>query len=190
MDRDRMDNTPSWPHPYVRLAREAVARHLSGRSLPASGLEIDSDASLWDIERACFVSIKTLGGNLRGCIGTIAPTQPAIDWEIVTNAISSATRDPRFPPVAMGELMGVKFSVDVLGTPEVVGSRDKLDPKIWGVIVSKGTLRGVLLPDLEGVDTVDDQLRIAASKAGIYGLTGARIERFRVDRYTEGGVGS
>ena len=187
---DKIDHALNLPHPYVRLARETVARHLSGRSLPASGLEIDSDASLWNLERACFVSIKTLGGNLRGCIGTIAPMQPGIDWEIAVNAISAATKDPRFPPVAMSELTGVKFSVDVLGTPEAVGSRDKLDPKIWGVIVSKGMLRGVLLPDLEGVDTVDDQLRIAASKAGIHSLAGARVERFRVDRYAEGGTGA
>lgn len=187
---DNMANMLNLSHPYVRLAREAVARHLSGRSLPASGLEIDSDASLWAPQRACFVSIKTLGGNLRGCIGTIAPTQPGIDGEIVANAISAATRDPRFPPMVASELAGVKFSVDVLGTPEVVGSHDELDPKIWGVIVSKGMLRGLLLPDLEGVDTVADQLRIAASKAGISDMRGARIERFRVDRYPEGGAGA
>ena len=185
-----MDSLLNRPHPYVRLARESVARHLSGQSLPASGMEIEQDESLWSIERACFVSIKTLGGSLRGCIGTIAPAQSGIDWEIVANAISAATRDPRFPPVAMSELMGVKFSVDVLGTPEVVTDRGQLDPKVWGIIVSRGMQRGVLLPDLEGVDTTGDQLRIAAGKAGINDLAGARIERFRVDRYTEGGAGA
>lgn len=185
-----MDSLLNRPHPYVRLARESVARHLSGQSLPASGMEIEQDESLWNIERACFVSIKTLGGNLRGCIGTILPVQTGIDWEIVANAISAATRDPRFPPVTMGELVGVRFSVDVLGIPEVVADRGQLDPKIWGVIVNKGRLRGVLLPDLEGVDNVDDQLRIAASKAGIPALAGVQIERFRVDRYAEGAAGA
>lgn len=175
-------------HPYVRLARETVERHLWDRPLPQSGLEVDPDEALWAPRRACFVSIKTMCGGLRGCIGTIAPIQPSLDREIIANAVSASTRDPRFPSMARGELDAVKFSVDVLGTPEEVTDWGLLDPKVWGVIVSKGMMRGVLLPDLEGVDTVEYQLKIAADKAGIHDMLGVKIERFRVDRYAEDGA--
>jgi AmmeMemoRadiSam system protein A len=172
-------------HPYVVLARRTVERYLQGDPLPAGGAEVDPDESLWSLRRACFVSIKTFSGALRGCIGTIAPVQPSLDREIVENAVSSSTRDPRFPPMKPGELSGVVFSVDVLGEPEKISDRGLLDPKKWGVIVSKGMRRGVLLPDLEGVDTVAAQLEIASRKAGIYGMDGVSIERFQVDRYPE-----
>jgi AmmeMemoRadiSam system protein A len=174
-------------HPYVKLARETVRRYLAGESLPRSGGEVDAAAedSLWSPKRACFVSIKTLDGDLRGCIGTISPAQPSLEREIVANAVSASTRDPRFSPMTARELDRVKFSVDVLGAPEAVTDIGQLAPKVWGVIVTRGMARGVLLPDLEGVGTVDDQLRIAAGKAGIRDLTGVRIERFKVDRYLE-----
>lgn len=174
-------------HPYVRLARTAVAGHLAGEAPPVSGLEIDPDESLWEQKRACFVSIKTAEGNLRGCIGTISPIHTSLDREIIANAISASTRDPRFPAMTLEELERSVFSVDVLGVPEPVSDTRTLDPKVWGVIVSRGMARGVLLPDLEGVDTVSDQLDIAAGKAGIFDLAGALIERFSVDRYKEEG---
>ncbi|MDR2175019.1 MAG: AmmeMemoRadiSam system protein A [Synergistaceae bacterium] len=172
-------------HPYVVLARRAAERCLRREPLPSGGAEIDPDESLWNLRRACFVSIKTLSGELRGCIGTIAPVQPSLDREIVENAVSSSTRDPRFPPMTFDELSGVVFSVDVLSEPEKVADRSLLDAGKWGVIVSKGMRRGVLLPDLEGVDTVEAQLEIAARKAGIYDMNGISIERFSVDRYPE-----
>jgi AmmeMemoRadiSam system protein A len=173
------------PHPYVALARLTVERYLAGSQVPESGLEIDGDTSLWSARRACFVSIKTLRGDLRGCIGTIIPARPSLDMEIIENAVSSSTRDPRFPPMRGGELAGVKFSVDVLSEPERVTDRSALDAKRWGVIVSKGFSRGVLLPDLEGVDTVSEQLEIACRKAGLRGTDGIAIERFSVERYAE-----
>ncbi|MDR1874079.1 MAG: AmmeMemoRadiSam system protein A [Synergistaceae bacterium] len=172
-------------HPYVKLARLTVERLLKGGALPASGSEVDADAALWNIGRACFVSIKTLRGDLRGCIGTILPVSPTLDREIVSNAVAASTRDPRFRPMVASELDAVTFSVDVLSLPEPVPDRSALDPAVWGVIVSKGGLRGVLLPDLEGVDTVERQIGIAAQKAGIGNLNGIAIERFRVDRYKE-----
>lgn len=172
-------------HPYVRLARLTVERLLGKAALPVSGMEAGADAALWNIERACFVSIKTLDGDLRGCIGTILPVHPALDREIISNAVAASTRDPRFPPMRAPELGNVTFSVDVLSLPEPVRDRAELDPAVWGVIVSKGGLRGVLLPDLEGVDSVEQQLEIAARKAGIWNPDGAQIERFRVDRYKE-----
>jgi len=173
-------------HPYVKLARVTAERLLSGQPLPVSGADVDSDVELWNKEHACFVSIKTLAGALRGCIGTIFPTQRGLDLEIIANAVSASTRDPRFPPMKLPELKEVTFSVDVLGLPELISDRGKLDPSVWGVIVTQGFRRGVLLPDLEGVDTVEEQLSIAARKAGIGELdSGVTIERFRVERFKE-----
>ena len=108
-------------------------------------------------------------GRLRGCIGTIAPTEETLAREIVQNAISAGTRDPRFPPVQAEELDRLEYSVDVLGRPEPVNSLDQLDPKTYGVIVSYGRKRGLLLPDLDGVDTVEEQVSIARRKGGIRG---------------------
>ena len=158
-------------HPCARLARETVTRLLEGRPLPASGTEA-APSELWAERRACFVSIKTRSGALRGCIGTLAPSQRSLDREIIANAVSASTRDPRFPPMTREELPGVLFSVDVLSDPEPVTDLADLDPGEWGVIVSKDGRRGVLLPDLEGVDTVEEQLAIAARKAGIADLRG------------------
>ncbi|MDR3264428.1 MAG: AmmeMemoRadiSam system protein A [Synergistaceae bacterium] len=187
-DRNNGDESAG-VHPCVRLARLTVRRLLEGGALPVSWREADesagADEGLWNVERACFVSIKTLRGDLRGCIGTILPAHPTLDREIISNAVAASTRDPRFRPMSAPELDAVTFSVDVLSLPERVADRSALNPAVWGVIVSKGGLRGVLLPDLEGVDTVEQQLGIAAQKAGIRDLNGIAIERFRVDRYKE-----
>ena len=122
------------------------------------------------------------GGDLRGCIGTIAPTQPTLAAEIVHNAIQAATADPRFDPLRPHELDDLEISVDVLQPPEPADF-DDLDPKTWGVIVSADWRRGLLLPDLEGVDTAAEQVGIAMRKAGIAPGETVRLERFRVDRY-------
>jgi AmmeMemoRadiSam system protein A len=172
-------------HPYVILARETVRRHLTDEPPLFSGMEIDPDEKIWAPKSACFVSIKDLRGDLRGCIGTISPMQSGIDREIMANAISASMRDPRFRPLALDEMDGIAFSVDVLSKPEPVRDISELDPKKWGVIVSLGSRRGVLLPDLDGVDSVSVQLEIAAQKAGIYNVREASIERFIVDRYRE-----
>ncbi len=174
-------------HPCARLARETVTRLLEGRPLPESGAEV-APSELWTERRACFVSIKTRSGALRGCIGTLTPAERSLDREVVANAVSAAIRDPRFPPMVREELPDVVFSVDVLADPEPVRDLGELDPGVWGVVVSKGGRRGVLLPDLEGVDTVGEQLAIAARKAGITDLRGVFVERFRVDRYRERGA--
>jgi len=173
-------------HPYVKLVRITVERLLSGEAPPVSGADVDGNHELWNKERACFVSIKTLAGALRGCIGTILPTQRGLDLEIMANAVAASTRDPRFPPMTSPELKEVTFSVDVLGLPESVSDLGELDPSVWGVIVTQNFRRGVLLPDLEGVDTVEEQLDIAARKAGISKIDSTvTIERFCVDRYKE-----
>lgn len=172
-------------HPYVMLARLAVTRCLTGDCAPPEGAEAEPDESVWNIKRACFVSIKTTDGKLRGCIGTVLPAFESIDREIAANAISAAVRDHRFPPMTADELSGVIFSVDVLTAPEPVTEASELDPKVWGVIVSKGARRGVLLPNLDGVYDVRTQLQIAAAKAGISDMGVAVIERFSVERYKE-----
>lgn len=131
-----------------------------------------------------FVSLHKKG-RLRGCIGTYLPTQDNLANEIIKNAISAATQDPRFPPVDTSEIKDLEISVDVLSKPEPVKSKRELDPKKYGVIVSKGWQRGLLLPDLEGVDTVERQLEIAKQKAGLGGTSVEQLEiqRFTVTRY-------
>ena len=183
-----MPTQPASPgHPYARLARLTVERLLSGQPGPAPAdiAAMDQDQTIWNEQKACFVSIKGKDGSLRGCIGTILPTQNSLREEILTNAVSAAVRDPRFPPMQAGELDKVDISVDVLSIPEEVKEGMELDPKIFGVIVTQGTRRGLLLPDLPGVTSVEQQVAIAAQKAGIRNLDGARLQRFTVSRYYE-----
>ncbi len=129
-----------------------------------------------------FVSLHR-HGRLRGCIGTIMATQGSIAEEIIQNGISACSRDPRFPPVTAGELNGLEISVDVLGELEPIDSPDDLDVKRYGVIVSHGRKRGLLLPNLDGVDTVEEQIRIAREKGGIRKGEPYSLERFEVVRY-------
>ena len=177
---------PNPVHPYPALARLSVARHLRGAKEPSDQeiLAVCPDASLWTPQTACFVSIKTLEGSLRGCIGTILPLTADLGREIAMNAVSAAARDPRFAPMHGEELAGVRFYVDVLNPPEPT-TVDGLDPKRYGVIVSKNGQRGLLLPDLDGVETVEQQVYIAAQKAGIRELDGMEYQRFTVTRYQE-----
>ena len=116
----------------------------------------------------CFVSLKTLNGELRGCIGTIEPARDTLAQEIVANAISAATNDPRFEPVRLEELSNLRYSVDVLFPPEETVMAE-LDPSVYGVIVEdeSGARRGLLLPDIPGIDNAEQQVEIAARKAGI-----------------------
>ena len=130
-----------------------------------------------------FVSLHA-HGQLRGCIGTTGPTTESVAWEIVQNAVSACSRDPRFAPVRVDELDSLEYSVDVLGVPEVVSSPAELDIKRYGVIVSCGGRRGLLLPDLEGVDTVAQQIDIARQKGGISSWERYTLERFEVVRHT------
>jgi AmmeMemoRadiSam system protein A len=138
-------------------------------------------------ERApCFVSLKTSAGDLRGCIGTIEPWKDSLAEEIIVNAISAATRDPRFEPVAIDELDDLFYSVDVLFPAEPTVMAD-LDPRVYGVIVEdeKGSRRGLLLPDIPGVETAEQQVDIAARKAGIRRGTPTKLSRFKVERFRE-----
>jgi AmmeMemoRadiSam system protein A/AmmeMemoRadiSam system protein B len=142
----------------------------------------DLPQSLLEKQAAVFVTIKKQG-ELRGCIGTTYPTQKHVAMEIAANAISAASLDPRFPPVTAEELPYLSISVDVLSTPERIESKHELDVKKYGLIVSCGTRRGLLLPNLQGIDDVGMQLTIAMQKAGIRPTEEYVMERFEVERF-------
>jgi len=165
-------------HPIVKLAKEAVEGYVChGKVLKPTELTTEMKG-----RAGVFVSIKKRG-ELRGCIGTFTPTRANIAEEIVVNAICSATQDPRFVPVEASELDDLKYSVDVLTEPEPVKSVAQLDPKKYGVIVECGFGRGLLLPDLEGVDSVEEQIRICRAKAGISAEEPIKLYRFSVKRF-------
>jgi AmmeMemoRadiSam system protein A len=180
-------STSQGGHPYPRLARAAITALLKGRPAPtpADAETLAPQPDLWAPRKGCFVSIKNRDGSLRGCIGTFLPVRNGLAEEITSNAASAATRDPRFPPMRPEELSNVRISVDVLSEPELMRPGMRLDPKIYGVIVCKDGRRGLLLPDLEGIDSVEQQVAVAAQKGGIRDTAGAEIYRFTVDRYRE-----
>jgi AmmeMemoRadiSam system protein A len=165
-------------HPLVLLAKETVEQYVRTAKvlMPASFPGMEGQAG-------AFVSIKK-HGDLRGCIGTIEPTQENVCMEVAKNAIAAASRDPRFRPIAEDELRHLTYSVDILMSPEPVDDTGCLDCKRYGVIVQSGLRRGLLLPDLEGVDTVEQQIEIAKMKAGIFPDEPCRLYRFEVRRYT------
>jgi hypothetical protein len=166
-------------HALVRLARETIEAYVRERHT------ISPPEALTDEMRrraGVFVSLHRQG-DLRGCIGTIEPQQANVALEIIANAISAATRDPRFAPLRADELADLDISVDVLTEPEPVASMEDLDPKVYGVIVVSGRRRGLLLPDLEGVDTAQQQVSIALRKAWIEPHEQYKLLRFRVIRY-------
>ncbi|HZT61206.1 MAG TPA: AmmeMemoRadiSam system protein A [Pyrinomonadaceae bacterium] len=166
------------------LARSAVESFISRRVIveppPAP------ESSILSQRLACFVSIKMHGGELRGCIGTVEPEQHSLASEIISNAIKSATRDPRFFPVTEAELPHLRYSVDVLEPPEPARFED-LDPSTYGVVVEdeRGRRRGLLLPAIEGVETARQQVQIAARKAGIAAGEPLTLYRFRTLRFRE-----
>ena len=165
---------------FVKLARasvEAWVRRRERISVP-EGLP----GEMLTRRAGTFVSLHR-HGKLRGCIGTLAATRKNIAEEILQNAVSACSRDPRFPPVTEDELGSLEISVDVLGELEPIASPEALDVKRYGVVVSHGLKRGLLLPNLDGVDTVEDQIRIARQKGGIGESEPYRLERFEVVRH-------
>lgn len=166
--------------PHVRLAQETLEAYVKdGRKIGVPGWVPEDFLST---RAGVFVSLKK-GGRLRGCIGTISPVRKSMAEEIIENAISAGMQDPRFEPVTAGELSRLVYSVDVLGKPESIDSIDDLNVKKYGVIVTSGFKRGLLLPDLEGVDTPEEQVSIALQKAGISPYEDYSMERFKVERF-------
>ncbi len=165
---------------YVRLARKSLESYILAGEIIS--IPTDLPAVMLKEKAGAFVSIHK-GGRLRGCIGTFLPTRDNIAEEIIYNAISASTKDPRFRPIEVEELPFLDINVDILSAPEKIDSKDELDVKKYGVIVSKGFKRGLLLPDLEGVDTVDEQISIAKQKAGIREDEEVQLQRFEVVRH-------
>ena len=166
--------------PYVKLARRSLESYiLHGKTVE---LPEDLPPEMYTQKAGAFVSIHK-EGQLRGCIGTILPTEDSVALEIIQNAISASVRDPRFSPIRPDELPLLEIHVDVLGEPEDIDSEEDLDVKRYGVIVQKGGRRGLLLPDLPGVDTVEEQIDIAKRKAGIGPEEKVRLQRFEVVRH-------
>lgn len=166
--------------PYVRLARESLTHYIEkGEAIKEYPDYITDEMRLK--KRGVFVSIKK-NGELRGCIGTILPTRKNMADEIIYNAIEAGIHDPRFYRISKDELLDIVFSVDILGEPEIA-EKENLNPLKFGVIVMTEDKKGVLLPDLEGIDTVEEQLSVALRKAGISQDEVYEILRFEVKRY-------
>ncbi|WP_026522468.1 AmmeMemoRadiSam system protein A [Butyrivibrio sp. VCB2001] len=173
--------------PYVRLARYSLESYITmGKRITKKDVKgdkwSDMDREMFERRAGTFVSIHK-DGALRGCIGTILPTTSCIADEIMQNAISAGTNDPRFPMIKEDELPYLEMSVDVLDEPEPIDSPDQLDVKRYGVIVTHGRKRGLLLPNLDGVDSIEQQIDIARQKAGIYEDEDYSLERFEVIRH-------
>lgn len=170
--------------PLVRLALTVIEAKLKREkfSLEEYLSRVEIPDEFLDRQAGVFVSLKKRG-QLRGCIGTIAPTSASIADEVVHNAVEAALYDPRFSPVILDEFPELVCSVDVLSPAEPISGTEELDPINYGVIVTKGQRRGLLLPNLEGVDTAQEQVRIAKSKAGIGEEEDCSLERFKVVRY-------
>ena len=164
------------------LAYYSIKKYLIEGKIPVvpSGLPEFSEKS----RAGVFVSIHKKDGALRGCIGTIFPTRQNIAMEVINNAISAATLDNRFSPISDGEINDLDISVDLLSSPETVTNISELDPKKYGVIVSAVDGRqGVLLPDIEGVDSISEQIKICLQKGGINSSEEIDIKRFTVTRF-------
>ena len=165
---------------YVQLARRTIEEFVrTGKKISAPE---DLPKEMYERRAGVFVSIKE-EGRLRGCIGTIQAVQPSVAEEIIENAVSASVRDPRFDPIEPEELDKLVISVDVLGDTQEIDSAGELDVKRYGVIVAKGYKRGLLLPNLDGVDTVREQIQIAKRKAGIGENEPVKLERFEVVRH-------
>jgi len=165
-------------HPLVRLAKRSVESYVRRGKV----IEVKRLTPEMKPKAGVFVSIHK-GGELRGCIGTTEAQRNNVAEEIIVNAISSVVRDPRFYPITADELKELEYSVDILTKPKPVKSRKQLDARRYGVIVERGGRRGLLLPDLEGVESTSEQINICRLKAGIGPDEPVKLYRFEVERY-------
>lgn len=165
-------------HPLVLLARQAVEAYVRFGRIIDVPQPLPPELSQ---PGAVFVCLK-LGGALRGCVGTVEPRSSSVAHETIANAIAAATSDPRFLPVGVDELPSLTYTVDLLHPPELISSIEELDPLRFGVIVSSGARRGLLLPALEGIADAAMQVLLAAQKAGIRPGEPVTLQRFAVER--------
>ncbi len=171
------------PHPLLAVARQAIRDKLSADDRRGSA---GRPAALPGHSRpqGCFVSLK-IGDRLRGCIGTMRPMLGSVEEEVAANAVAAATRDPRFEPLALGELDQVRVSIDLLGPTEAIAEADGQDPNTYGLVVRAGSRVGVLLPGLPSVTTPAQQIAICRQKARIGAEEPISMERFTVLRLSE-----
>lgn len=188
-EEKRMEEVKEGEDPYVALARVALEERVKeGRKIKledlkmAGNLKFDLPEDISSKSSGVFVTLH-MYNELRGCIGTTEGREPSLGEEIISNAISAGLRDPRFEPLTEEELPFLEYSVDILYPAEPIQSLEELDPKIYGVIVEKGHRRGLLLPDIEGVDTASDQVDIALRKAGLSKRENFNMLRFKVERH-------
>ncbi|MCF8378218.1 MAG: AmmeMemoRadiSam system protein A [Bacteroidales bacterium] len=167
--------------PHAHLAYESIRSYLLKGN--TNNLNITNlPPEFYDLRRACFVSLHLKDGSLRGCIGTLEPVEKNLYDEIVRNAISAACNDRRFSPLKKSELSKIEISVDVLSLPEKISDINDLDPSIYGIIISDNNYRrGVLLPAIDEIDTIEKQISIVMRKAG---LSNAKWEDLSVFRFT------
>lgn len=168
------------PDEFVELARKAIKAWVLEKRTIETPAPVPENMKG---KAGVFVSIHE-DGDLRGCIGTFLPTTANIAHEIIEMAIEACSQDPRFMPIRPNELDKLEINVDVLSSPEPIDNIIQLDPKTYGGVVSRGPKRGLLLPDLEGIDTAEQQVAIARRKAGIYDDGPVQLQRFKVTRHT------
>ncbi|MEA3493657.1 MAG: AmmeMemoRadiSam system protein A [Candidatus Margulisiibacteriota bacterium] len=166
-------------HLLVQLARKTIDTYIKEKKVIDFPVDLTPEMKA---KAGVFVSLHRQG-KLRGCIGTFTPTTENVAKEIIRNAIESSTQDPRFPPVEKDELADLEISVDLLGIPEPVKSVKELDAEKYGVIIKSGVRRGLLLPDLPGVDTPEEQIEICRQKAGIGDDEPLELFKFEVRRF-------
>jgi AmmeMemoRadiSam system protein A len=169
---------------YSKLAKETIETFIKEGHIISPPKNLPDE--MLKKKAGVFVSLHLKDGSLRGCIGTFAPVQKNIAQEIIHNAICAATQDPRFPPVERKELENLFFSVDVLSASKNVSKDILSDPKKYGLIVSaQDGRRGLLLPDLPGVETIEQQISICRQKAGINPFEPVCYQIFEVERHNE-----
>ena len=166
--------------PYIKLAKETIFEYIINGNIISPPSDLPKE--MVENTAGTFVTLHK-NGELRGCIGTINPTKKSVAEEIINNAISSATRDPRFPTVQESELEDLEISVDVLRPSEIIEDISQLDTKKYGVMVTSEYKKGLLLPNIEGIDTPEMQVEIALRKAGIRSGEKFTMERFEVIRH-------
>ena len=169
----------TFQHPYISLAQDSVHHYLNHHKKLSCPNPLSRDMEL---RSGAFVSIKKLK-QLRGCIGTLEPCEPNLAMEIIENSLKAALHDPRFSPVTAEELQDLTYSIDVIRPLEKVSSIEELDPRMFGLVVRSNGKQGVLLPDLEGVDSVEEQIQICRTKGKIRDDEPVEMYRFQVDRF-------
>jgi AmmeMemoRadiSam system protein A len=179
-EMERIDSLNKEKDEYLRIARHTLESYIVNHKIVDRPGNLGEE--LTNRKAGVFVSLY-LDGNLRGCIGTIIPTTDSVADEIIQNSISAGTEDPRFHPITESELPRLVYSVDILGKAEKIKSINELDPLKYGIIVTRGNKRGLLLPNLEGINSPSEQLSIALKKAGILPSENYGIERFEVVRH-------